>query len=67
MFILVLRVLRGGKHTARGAISGSDSIEHTIRAVVGFVYKKCRVQLREHALEHRHLGTRVNSRIDHSS
>lgn len=74
MFVLVLRVLSEGKHTARGAISGSDSIGHTIRTVVEtirtvveYLYKKCRVQLREHALEHRRLGTGVNGRVDHAN
>ena len=67
LFVLLLRELHENEHTARGAISGSDSIVHTVQTVVELLYEKCRVQLREDALEHRRLGTRVSGRVDHSS
>lgn len=67
MFVLMLKTLGQGIRTARGAISGRDSIVHTTRTVVESLYRKCRVQLQEDALVHRHLGTRVNGRVDHSN
>lgn len=55
--------------TARGAISGNDSIVYTVRTVVELLYNFVRVSraIAVDALVSKHLGTRVNGPVDHST